>query len=315
MSVTCSRRAGPNAASGTVVASVGNRRPVRFCSVGRSTSKVAKGSRTSFGCRPLISDARSAARQGAPGRCRRRSRRSRRSAGRIRRTPTPRSGCRSARSVPRTDKIRPLVVEQIEVGEPGDEVAVESEPAAQIVVVVVGHGQEFEAGGAGAAGERQHIRACEGDVLGQGVVVECLGRDVERDAHRAVGGPEYLTAHQATRTGHLGGGVGVEPEDAAQEQHRILGGLPGLGEVDVVDPGHRAVGAGTSVAELAGPGGFARGRVIDPEQLGAVGSDGRTEILFVPEGAAVGGPISSAARADVAAACGTCRPMAATCGR
>lgn len=57
----------------------------------------------------------------------------------------------------------------------------------------------------------------------------------------------------------------------------------------MVDPGHRAVGAGTSVAELAGPGGFARGRVIDPEQFGAVGSDGRTEVLFVPEGAAVGG--------------------------
>ena len=115
--------------------------------------------------------------------------------------------------------------------------------------------------------------------------------DVERQPHRAVDSSHHLTAHQSLGCGHLGGSVSGKSEDARQEEDRLIGGLPGLRKVDMVNGAHRSVRVdGHPILELVNPRRRqpARRR-SDPEDLGPVRCDGAAHRLLGGIGASVRG--------------------------
>ena len=148
---------------------------------------------------------------------------------------------------------RGAVIEQVEAAQPRHIVVVEAESAGQVVVVVVRYGKKFHSGSPGGARQRNDVGTAERDMLGQAHVVKYLRGDIERQPDRAVGGSHHLAADQPGGSGHLGGSVGFQSEDAGQKQHRVLGALPWLDQVDVVDRMHRCCTLRGPALEFADP--------------------------------------------------------------
>ena len=181
------------------------------------------------------------------------------------------------------------VVQQVEFAEFGHRRGIDAEPARDVVVVVVRYRQKRKAPFAGGPRQPDDVGARERDVLGHGGSVEHVRCHVQRQPNRPVRRPHDLAAHEAGGARDLGRRIRREPEDAGQEQHRFVGGLPGLEQVDVIDDVHRRLTRGQSVLELADP---RRRQSVrrrgDPVDLGAVGRDCAVEFLFCGVGATVG---------------------------
>jgi hypothetical protein len=72
--------------------------------------------------------------------------------------------------------------------------------------------------------------------------VEDVRSDVEQQADRTARRPQGLAAYQSLWARYFRRHIRRQPEHAGEEQHRIVEGLPGLREVDVVDGANRRRG-------------------------------------------------------------------------
>lgn len=78
----------------------------------------------------------------------------------------------------------------------------------------------------------------EGDVLGTIAVVRGRGADAEGDPDASVVVGDRAAAVQPVGVGDVDALLGTQSEDGAVEQGGLVELVPGLGECQMVDPGH-----------------------------------------------------------------------------